>query len=109
MKKKMKTRFLLLLVVLGVSVLVFVWGTANYWICYTDTPDYNSPPLCMTNLDIFATPASIAAFVVIGAIPILTWMKTKTHRLGIVFTILSGVGIFFAFVGILSLILMVWI
>ncbi|MDH3203670.1 MAG: hypothetical protein OEL81_03195 [Nitrosopumilus sp.] len=52
-------------------------------------------------------PAFVATFVMIGVVPILIWMKTNTHRLRIVFTILSGVGIFFAFVGILYLILIV--
>jgi hypothetical protein len=101
----MKTRLLFLFVVLGISTLVFVWGTTNYLRCYTDTPSDNYFELCPANIDVYAMPAFIVTFVMIGIIPILTWMKTKNHRLQVVFTILSGVGIFFAFVGILFLIL----
>lgn len=73
--------------------------------CYTDTPSYNLPESCSENIDVYAVPAVIVTFVMIGVIPILTWMKTKMHKLRVVFTILSGVGIFFTFVGILYLIL----
>ena len=103
----MKTRFLFLFVILSISILVFVWGITNYLRCYTDTPSYDLPELCPANIDVFAVPALIATFVMIGIVPIMTWMKTKNHRLRIIFTILSGVGIFFSFVGILYLILMV--
>jgi hypothetical protein len=104
--RKMKTGLLFLLVVLTISVLVFVWGTTNYLRCYTDTPDYNLPELCSANADVYAVPAVIVTFVMIGIVPIFAWMKTKHHRLRVIFTILSGVGIFFSFVGILYLILM---
>ena len=104
---KVNSRVLFLLAVLGVSVIVFVWGTTNYLRCYTGTPSANYTELCTTNMDAYAMPAFIATFVMIGIVPILTWMKTKNHKLRAIFTVLSGIGIFLAFVGILSLILMV--
>lgn len=103
----MNSRLLFLLTVLGISILVFVWGTANYLRCYTDTPSYNLPELCSPNIDVYAVPAVVVTFVMIGIVPILIWMKTKSHRMRLIFTILSGVGIFFTFVGILNLI--VWV
>jgi len=103
----MNSRFLFLLIVLVTSVFVFTWGTANYLRCYTDTPSDNSFELCPTNIDVYAMPAFIVTFVMMGIVPILIWMKTKRHKLRVIFTILSGIGIFFAFVGILNLILMV--
>ena len=105
--KKMKTRFLFLFVILSISILVFVWGTTNYLRCYTDTPSYDLPELCPANIDVFAVPALIVTFVMIGIVPILTWMKTENHKFRVVFVILSGIGIFFTFVGILNLILMI--
>ena len=103
----MNSRFLFLLVVLGISILVFVWGTTNYLRCYTDTPGDNYYELCPRSIDVYAMPAFIVTFVMIGIVPILTWMKTKRHKLQVIFTVLSGIGIFFSFVGILYLILMV--
>ena len=103
----MTTKFLILLVVLTISALVFVWGTVNYLRCYTDTPGDNYYELCPTNIDAYAMPAFIATFVMIGIVPVLTWMKVKHHRFQIAFTVLSGIGIFFTFVGILFLILRV--
>ena len=103
----MNIRFLFLLVVLVVSVLVFVGGTTNYLGCYTDTPSDDYTDLCPTNIDVYAMPAFIVTFVMMGIVPIIIWMKTKRHKLRGIFTILSGVGTFFIFVGILSLILMV--
>ena len=101
----MKTILLFLLVVFGISVFVFAWGTTNYLRCYTDTPNNHPTELCRTNMDIYAMPAFVATFVMIGIVPILTWMKTNTRKLRVIFTVLSGVGIFFAFVGMLYLIL----
>ncbi|MCV0391978.1 MAG: hypothetical protein K5790_01650 [Nitrosopumilus sp.] len=103
----MNGRFLFLLVVLATCILVFVWGTLNYLMCHTDTPSDHPTELCRTNMDVYAVPAFIVTFVIIGIVPILTWMKTKDHKLKIIFTVLSGIGIFFSFVGILFLILMV--
>ncbi|BDQ30569.1 hypothetical protein NZNM25_07900 [Nitrosopumilus zosterae] len=103
----MNYKLLFLLVVLGMSILVFVWGTTNYLRCYTDTPSGNYYESCPRTPDVHAIPAVIATFVMIGIVPIITWIKTKSHKLQIVFTVLSGVGIFFVFVGILYLILMV--
>lgn len=103
----MNNKFLFLLVVLVVFVLVFAWGSANYLRCYTDTPSDNYTELCPANMDVYAMPAFIATFVIIGIVPILTWMRTKSHKPCVIFTILSGIGIFFTFVGILSLILMI--
>jgi len=99
----MNSRFLFLLVVLVTSILVFTWGTTNYLRCSTDTPNYNLPELCPTNIDVYATPAFIVTFVMIGIVPVLTWMKTRSHKLRIIFTVLSGLGIFFTFIGILIL------
>ncbi len=102
----MKSRLLFLLIILIASILVFLWGVTNYLICYTDTPGYgNFPPQCSHNPDGFAMPALIATFVMMGIVITLTWMKTKNYRLRIVFTALSGVGIFFTFVGVIQLIL----
>lgn len=103
----MNRRFLFLLLVLVTSILVFTWGTTNYLRCYTDTPSDNYHELCPTNIDVYAMPAFIVTFVMIGIVPILTWMKTRSHKLRVIFIILSGIGIFFTFVGILYLILMV--
>ena len=103
----MNRRFLFLLVILIISSLVFTWGTTNYLRCYTDTPSDNYYELCPTNIDAYAMPAFIATFVMIGIVPILTWMKAKSHKLRVLFTVLSGIGIFFTFVGILFLILRV--
>lgn len=103
----MNGRLLFLLGVLAISVLIFVWGTTNYLRCYTDTPSGNYYESCPRTPDVHAIPAVIATFVMIGIVPILTWMKTRHHKLRVVFTILSGIGIFFAFVGILYLILMI--
>ena len=104
----MKTRLLFLLVVFVACILIFVWGVTNYLICYTDTPGgANLPDQCFSmSLDHFAIPALFAVFVMMGIIITLTWMKTKNHKLRIVFTALSGVGIFFGFNGILAIILM---
>ena len=103
----MNSRVLFLLVVLVISILVFTWGTTNYLRCYTDTPDDNYTQRCPTNIDVYAMPAVIVTFVMIGIVPIITWMKTRHHKLWVIFVALSGVGIFFAFVGVLNLILMV--
>lgn len=103
----MNSRFLFLLIVSVISILVFVWGTANYLRCYTDTPDDNYYELCPRNIDAYAMPAFIVTFVMIGIVPILTWMKTKRHKPRVLFTVLSGIGIFFSFIGILFLILMI--
>jgi len=103
----MKARFLFLLVILAISILVFVWGTVNYLRCYTDTPSGDFYDLCPANIDPYAIPAVIATFVMIGIVPTLTWMKTEHHKFRIIFTVLSGVGIFLIFVGVLNLILMV--
>ena len=103
----MKRSLLFLLVILGISILVFVWGTTNYLRCYTETPSYNLPELCSPNIDVYAVPAVVVTFVMIGIVPILTWMKTKSNGMRLIFTILSGIGIFFSFVGILNLI--VWV
>ncbi len=103
----MNGRFLFLLLVLVTSILVFTWGTTNYLRCHADTPSDNYTELCPTNIDVYAMPAFIVTFVMIGIVPILTWMKIKSHKLRIIFTILSGIGIFFTFVGILTLILRV--
>jgi len=102
----MNSKLLFLIAISGVSILVFLWGTANYLTCYTDTPgSANLPDQCSKNPDGFVIPAIIATFVMIGIVITLTWMKTKNHKLRIVFTILSGVGIFFGFNGILAIIL----
>ena len=103
----MNSRLLFLLVVLCISMLVFVWGATNYLRCYTDTPSDDYYELCPTNIDAYAMPAFIATLVMIGIVPIITWMKTKYRKFRVVFTVLSGVGIFLIFVGILNLILMV--
>ena len=103
----MNPRLLFLLGLFIVAILVFLWGTSNYLICYTDTPGYPTlPDQCSHNPDGFAIPALFAVFVMMGIIITLTWMKTKNHKLRIVFTALSGVGIFFGFNGILAIILM---
>jgi len=88
----MNHRFLFLLVVLIISALVFTWGTTNYLRCYTDTPGDNYYKLCPTNIEAYAMPALIATFVMIGVVPVLTWMKAKNHRFRIAFTVLSGIG-----------------
>lgn len=103
----MKRSLLFLLVILGISILVFVWGTTNYLRCYTDTPGDNYYELCPRSIDVYAVPAVVVTFVMIGIVPILTWMKTKSNGMRLIFTILSGIGIFFSFVGILNLI--VWV
>jgi hypothetical protein len=103
----MNSRFLFLLIVLVTSILVFFWGTTNYLRCYTDTPSENYAELCPTNTDVHAMPTFIATFVIISVVPILTWMRIKRHRFRVIFTVLSGIGIFFTFVGILNLILMI--
>ena len=103
----MNPRLLFLLVLSIAAILVFLWGVTNYLICYTDTPGYGNFPIqCSHNPDGFAIPALIATFVMMGIVITLTWMKTKNHKLRIVFTALSGVGIFFTFVGVIQLILM---
>ena len=101
----MNGRLLFLLVVLVTCILVFAWGATNYLRCYTDTPSGNSFELCPTNTDVHAMPAIIVTFVMIGIVPILTWMLTKDKKHRIILVTLSGVGIFFAFVGILILII----
>ena len=101
----MNSKLLFLLVILGISILVFMWGTTNYLRCATDTPGSPEYAQCPINIDRFAMPALIASFVMMGIVITLTWMKTKNHKLRIVFTALSGVGIFFTFVGIMHLII----
>lgn len=101
----MSGKVLFLLVVLVTCVLVFAWGATNYLRCYTDTPSGNSFELCPTNIDVYAMPAIIVTFVMIGIVPILTWMLTKDKKHRIMLVTLSGVGIFFVFVGIFILII----
>lgn len=101
----MNGRVLFLLVVLIISILVFAWGATNYLRCYTDTPSDNYTELCPTNIDVYAMPTFIVTFVMIGIVPVLTWMLTKDQKHKRVIVTLSGVGIFFAFIGILVLII----
>lgn len=101
----MKSRLLILFFVLVVFILVFIWGSTNYLIRYTDTPGDLPPELYVQNIDIFAFPAVFAAFAIISITPTITWMLTKGHKQRRIFAALSGVGIFFTFVGILKLII----
>ena len=101
----MKARVLFLLIVLVTSILVFTWGTTNYLRCSTDTPGSPEYAQCPINIDVFAMPAFIVTWIIIGIVPTLTWMITKNPKLRIIFTILSGIGIFFTFVGILILLI----
>ena len=102
----MKTRFLILLVILVVLILVFIWGTTNFLRCSTDTPgDYHY--VTCPQIDVYALPALITALAMIGIVPVLTWMSIKRFRLRIVFTALYGIGIFFTFIGITILILVI--
>jgi hypothetical protein len=101
----MKTRLLILFVVLVFLIFVFIWSSTNYLIRYTDTPSELPPELYVQNLDVFAFPAVFAAFAIIGITPVITWMMIKDHKHRRFFTALSEVGIFFAFVGIFILII----
>ncbi len=97
----MKTRLAILLAVLSISALIFVWGATNYVVYYSDTPGAN-PELYVRNVDAFAIPAVVTAFVIIGVIPAIAFVIIKKRKLRIVFVPMSGVIIFFVFVLILQ-------
>ena len=103
----MKTRLWVSFFVLAIIVLaaVFVWGSANYLIRYTDTPDDLLQELYIGNIDVFAVPAVFAALAITCIVPAITWMLTTGSRQRIIFVPLSGAGTVLTFIAVLKWIL----
>jgi hypothetical protein len=97
----MKTRLLMLFFALAIFTLVFVWGTTNYMIRYTDTPSELPPELYVQNIDVFAIPAVFEAFAIMSIIPAIVFVILKYNKWRIVLVPLSGTGMFFIFYSIL--------
>ncbi len=97
----MKTRLWVPFFVLVIIVLaaMFVWGSANYLIRYTDTPDDLPQDLYIRNIDVFAVPAVFAALAIICIVPMITWMLTAGSRQRAIFVPLSGAGTLLIFIG----------
>ena len=63
MKTRLWVPFFVLVIIVQIAA-VFVWGSANYLIRYTDTPDDLPQDLYIRNIDVFAVPAVFAALAI---------------------------------------------
>ncbi len=88
--------------ILAISVLVFAWGSTNYVMRNTDTPDILSPELYVPNIDAFAIPAVISAFVTMVIIPTIVYTVLKNRIQRIILVPVAAVGIFSTFAVILG-------
>ena len=90
----MKSRTLVLWIILFGLVSIFLWGVLNYGYNLTDTPN---PELYQGNIDVFAIPAVISAFGILIVIPTIIFVSVSSRRLKIIFVPLSGVMVFLIF------------